>query len=106
LQVAVLADTPGLAVLRTVAMLANEAADTAHQGVASAMDIDTAMRAGVNYPRGPLAWADALGVPFLLRVLENLQRAYGETRYRPSLLLRRLSAIGQGFHHLPPMLQD
>lgn len=105
-EVAVLADTPGLAVLRTIAMLANEAADTVLQGVASAADIDTAMRAGVNYPQGPLAWADALGLPFLLRVLENLQEAYGETRYRPSLLLRRLSAMGEGFHTVPPILQE
>lgn len=105
-DVAVLADTPGLAVLRTIAMLANEAADTVLQGVASVADIDTAMCAGVNYPQGPLAWADALGLPFLLRVLENLQKAYGETRYRPSLLLRRLSAMGEGFHTVPPISRE
>ncbi|OBY90260.1 3-hydroxyacyl-CoA dehydrogenase PaaC [Pseudomonas sp. AU11447] len=87
-----LSDTPGLAVLRTVAMLANEGADAVLQGVGSAADIDLAMRAGVNYPQGPLAWAGQIGIGNVLRVLDNLQTAYGEDRYRPSLLLRRLHA--------------
>ena len=98
LKASAVADLPGLVVLRTVAMLANEAADAVLQGVASPADIDLAMRAGVNYPRGPLAWADALGVGYTLRVLENLQRSYGEERYRPSLLLRRTHAEGARLH--------
>lgn len=93
-----LSDSPALAVLRTVAMLANEAADAVLQGVASAADIDLAMRAGVNYPQGPLAWADAIGLAHILNVLENLQASYGEERYRPSLLLRRRVAEGRTFH--------
>ncbi|WP_325437856.1 3-hydroxyacyl-CoA dehydrogenase PaaH [Pseudomonas nitroreducens] len=93
-----LSDTPGLAVLRTVAMLANEGADAVLQGVGSAADIDLAMRAGVNYPQGPLAWAGQIGIGNVLRVLDNLQTAYGEDRYRPSLLLRRLHAGGRTFH--------
>ncbi|MGE9763184.1 3-hydroxyacyl-CoA dehydrogenase PaaH [Pseudomonas sp. PDM20] len=93
-----LSDTPGLAVLRTVAMLANEGADAVLQGVGSAGDIDLAMRAGVNYPQGPLAWAGQIGIGNVLRVLNNLQAAYGEDRYRPSLLLRRLHAEGRNFH--------
>jgi 3-hydroxybutyryl-CoA dehydrogenase len=52
-----------LAVMRTVAMLANEAADAVNQGVCDAKAADAAMRLGVNYPCGPLAWADAVGVP-------------------------------------------
>ncbi|MDH0301653.1 MULTISPECIES: 3-hydroxyacyl-CoA dehydrogenase PaaH [unclassified Pseudomonas] len=98
LKVCVVADLPGLVVLRTVAMLANEAADAVLQGVASPTDIDLAMRAGVNYPRGPLAWADSLGIGHTLRVLDNLQRSYGEERYRPSLLLRRTHAEGGRLH--------
>lgn len=98
IKVSQLADLPGLAVLRSVAMLANEGADAVLQGVGSAADIDLAMRAGVNYPQGPLAWADAIGLPGVLRILENLQASYGEERYRPSLLLRRLVAEGRGFH--------
>ncbi|MFD2645383.1 3-hydroxyacyl-CoA dehydrogenase PaaH [Pseudomonas japonica] len=93
-----LRDSPALCVLRTVAMLANEAADALLQGVASAADIDLAMRAGVNYPRGPLAWADQLGHGLLVEVLDNLQTAYGEERYRPSLQLRRQLAEGARFH--------
>lgn len=97
-KVSQLSDSPGLLVLRTVAMLANEAADALLQGVASAVDIDLAMRAGVNYPEGPLAWADRLGLPWVLEVLQNLQAAYGEERYRPSLLLRRRVAEGRTLH--------
>jgi 3-hydroxybutyryl-CoA dehydrogenase len=98
LKVSLLSDSPALAVLRTVAMLANEAADALLQGVASAADIDLAMRAGVNYPLGPLAWADAIRLPHILKVLENLQASYGEERYRPSLLLCRRVAEGRTFH--------
>jgi len=79
-------------------MLANEGADAVLQGVGSATDIDLAMQAGVNYPRGPLAWADTIGVANVLRVLDNLQAAYGESRYRPSLLLRRHAAEGRLCH--------
>ncbi|MNR03492.1 3-hydroxyadipyl-CoA dehydrogenase [compost metagenome] len=93
-----LRDSPGLCVLRTVAMLANEAADAQLQGVASAADIDLAMCAGVNYPRGPLAWADSIGIQTVTRVLANLQASYGEERYRPSLQLRRQLAEGKPFH--------
>jgi 3-hydroxybutyryl-CoA dehydrogenase len=83
-----IADYPGLLVWRTVAMLINEALDALQKGVASPQDIDTAMRLGVNYPHGPLAW----GTPWLapvLRLLENLQHHYGEERYRPSSLCAR-----------------
>ena len=97
-SVSLLSDSPALAVMRTVAMLANEAADALLQGVASAADIDLAMRAGVNYPQGPLAWADAIGLAQVLRILENLHASYGEARYRPSLLLRRRVAEGSLFH--------
>lgn len=97
-SVSLLSDSPALAVMRTVAMLANEAADALLQGVASAADIDLAMRAGVNYPQGPLAWADAIGLAQVLRILENLHASYGEARYRPSLLLRRRVAEGNLFH--------
>ncbi|MFY0989274.1 3-hydroxyacyl-CoA dehydrogenase PaaH [Halomonas sp. C05BenzN] len=98
LEVAWLTDTPGLVVLRTVAMLANEAADAVLQGVCSARDGDLAMQAGVNYPRGPLAWADALGLPFVHRTLTHLQQSYGEERYRTSFLLRRKALAEETFH--------
>jgi 3-hydroxybutyryl-CoA dehydrogenase len=91
-------DVPGLAVMRTVAMLANEAADAVNQGVCSAAAVDTAMQKGVNYPQGPLAWADAVGVAHIVRVLENLAATYGEDRYRVSPLLRRRHAGGRRIH--------
>ncbi|WP_295991807.1 3-hydroxyacyl-CoA dehydrogenase PaaH [Rugamonas sp.] len=91
-------DVPGLAVMRTVAMLANEAADIVHQGVCSAQAVDTALLKGVNYPRGPLAWADAVGIAHIVTVLHNLAATYGEDRYRVSPLLRRKHASGGRFH--------
>ncbi|MBI2241657.1 MAG: 3-hydroxyacyl-CoA dehydrogenase PaaC [Magnetospirillum gryphiswaldense] len=98
LSVSVFADIPGLAVMRTVAMLANEAADTVYQGVASASDIDVAMTKGVNYPLGPLAWAERIGLARVLTVLDNLARTYGEDRYRASAHLRRLVFAKGRFH--------
>lgn len=83
------ADVPGLPVMRTVAMLANEAADAVNQGVCSEAGADQAMRLGVNYPQGPLAWADQVGVAAVCTVLCNLGAAYGEDRYRVSPLIRR-----------------
>ena len=96
--VSLIDDAPGLVVMRTVCMLANEGADAVLQQVCDAAAVDTAMQRGVNYPLGPLAWADRLGPASVLRVLENLQAAYGIDRYRPSLLLRRKAAAGVGFH--------
>jgi 3-hydroxybutyryl-CoA dehydrogenase len=91
-------DVPALAVMRTVAMLANEAADAVNQGVCSAQAADLAMQKGVNYPRGPLAWADMVGVRHIVSVLENLAASYGEDRYRVSPLLRRREQGGAGIH--------
>jgi 3-hydroxybutyryl-CoA dehydrogenase len=91
-------DVPGMAVMRTVAMLANEAADAVNQGVCSAAAADIAMQKGVNYPRGPLAWADAIGIDHVVSVLQNLAAGYGEDRYRVSPLLRRKQATGGRFH--------
>ncbi len=97
-RVSVLDDLPGLLVMRTVAMLANEAADAVLQGVASAADVDTAMTKGVNYPLGPLAWAEAIGLDLVVDVLDALVRTYGEDRYRASALLRRKVWGGTFFH--------
>lgn len=94
-------DVPGMAVMRTVAMLANEAADAVNQGVCSARAVDIAMQKGVNYPRGPLAWADSVGLEHIVAVLGNLAASYGEDRYRVSPLLRRKIAgnpNGAKFH--------
>ena len=55
------------------------------------------VRLGVNYPRGPLAWANELGPANILGILEHLQRFTGEDRYRPCPLLRRLVLAGAPF---------
>ena len=97
-----LADVAGLALMRTVCCLANEAADVmTWSGPAApvvAADIDTAMRLGTAYPLGPLAWADALGAARVAGVLANLQAHYGDARYRRAPLLSRLQFSGGRFH--------
>jgi 3-hydroxybutyryl-CoA dehydrogenase len=98
LQVSRLADVPGLAVMRTVAMLANEAADAVYQGVCTARAADDAMRLGVNYPVGPLAWADQVGLANIQQVLSHLNASYGEDRYRISPLIQRQVYQGKKFH--------
>jgi len=87
-------DAAALVVMRTVAMLANEAADAVGQGVARAADVDLAMQKGVNYPKGPLAWADAIGPARVRDALANLGRHYGEARYRVAPRLSRCVAAG------------
>jgi 3-hydroxybutyryl-CoA dehydrogenase len=88
-KVSLLADVPGLAVMRTVAMLVNEAADAVNHGIASPDDIDAAMQKGVNYPIGPMAWGRRIGLAHVAAVLGHLGQAYGEERYRISPWLRR-----------------
>jgi 3-hydroxybutyryl-CoA dehydrogenase len=96
LAVYVIEDTPGLIVARTVAMLANLAADALASRVASEPDIDTAMRLGVNYPLGPLAWARQWGIGAVLRILDSLDNWYRDGHYRPSPLLRRAALAQRG----------
>jgi len=79
---------------RILAMLINEAVDAVFWGVATPGDIDIAMVKGVNYPKGLIQWAEELGYRACLERLEALQAEYGEDRYRPSPLLRRLAASG------------
>jgi 3-hydroxybutyryl-CoA dehydrogenase len=95
LDVFVVDDVPGLIVTRTVAMLANLAADALAARVASAADIDTAMRLGVGYPLGPLTWADRWGARTVLAILDSLENWYRDGRYRASPLLRRAALSGQ-----------
>lgn len=97
-SVSVITDIPGMVVMRTVCSLANEAADTVFQQVCDVAGADTAMQSGVNYPLGPLAWAERIGLPQVLAVLENLRQAYGLDRYRLSQLLRRKVEGGNRFY--------
>lgn len=94
LTVSVIADVAGLVLARTVAMLANEAAELVLHGVAGPVEIDVAMRLATNYPMGPLEWAGRLGPQYLVDVLDNLAATYGNGRYRASPLLRRSALAG------------
>ncbi len=78
-----IADYPGLLVWRTVAMLINEALDAVQKGVASPQDVDTAMRLGVNYPHGPLAWGERLAGGGCCNCWRTLQHHYGEGALSP-----------------------
>ncbi len=82
---------------RILAMLINEAADAVFWRVATPRDIDLAMTKGVNYPKGLLAWGEEIGLARVLDRMRALQEAYGEDRYRPSPLLKRLVDQGRGF---------
>jgi 3-hydroxybutyryl-CoA dehydrogenase len=108
LSVFVIDDVPGLIVTRTVAMLVNLAADALAARVATADDIDTAMRLGVNYPLGPLAWGGRWGVRSVLTILDSLDNWYRDGHYRASSPLRRwaLSERTLPAQMLPPQTKN
>jgi 3-hydroxybutyryl-CoA dehydrogenase len=83
---------------RIIAMLMNEAIDAVFMQVASVSDVDLAMTKGVNYPKGLLKWADEWGLDLLLERLNQLFEEYGEDRYRPNPLLRRMVRAGASFY--------
>ncbi|PWH87238.1 3-hydroxyacyl-CoA dehydrogenase NAD-binding domain-containing protein [Brumimicrobium oceani] len=85
---------------RILAMLINEAADALFLNVATKEDIDLAMTKGVNYPKGLLQWADDLGLENVLNTLQALFEEYGEDRYRPSPILKRMVRDGKRFFPL------
>jgi 3-hydroxybutyryl-CoA dehydrogenase len=73
---------------RILCQVINECAFALGEDVGSAQDIDTGMTLGLNYPRGPLAWADQIGLDHVLAVLDGLWEEYREERYRPAPALR------------------
>jgi len=75
---------------RIITMLINEAFDALFLNVATKEDIDLAMTKGVNYPKGLLLWADEIGLDLVLTKLESLFSEYGEDRYRPNPLLKKM----------------
>ena len=93
-KVTVIKDSPGFIAQRMCAMIANLGCEMAMIGIASAADVDTAMTLGLNYPRGPLALADWLGVKECHEILRQLQDITGDDRYRPSQWLRRRAMLG------------
>jgi 3-hydroxybutyryl-CoA dehydrogenase len=88
-------DAPGLVMGRIACQLINECAFSLGEGVGSAHDIDTGLVLGLNHPRGPLAWADKIGLDHVLVVLEALCEEYREERYRPAPALQKLVLAGR-----------
>jgi len=84
-----MADTPGLVVARTLAMLINEAADAVLQGVCTPEGADAAMKLGVNYPAGPFEWLAQWNAPAVIALLDTLDAHYRGERYRVSPWLRK-----------------
>ena len=93
-KITVIKDSPGFIAQRMCAMIANLGCEMAMIGIASAADVDTAMTLGLNYPRGPLALADWLGVKECHEILVQIQAITGDDRYRPSQWLRRRAMLG------------
>lgn len=100
-----IADSPGFAVNRLLVPMINEAAFLLQEGAGSAEDIDQAMKLGAAHPMGPLALADLIGLDVCLAIMEVLQEGFGDPKYRPCPLLKRMVAAGylgrksgRGFH--------
>jgi 3-hydroxybutyryl-CoA dehydrogenase len=98
-------DRPGFIVNRVLIPLLNEACFALDEGLASAEDIDTAAKLGLNHPLGPLALADFIGLDTCLSIAEVLHRELGDDKYRPAPILRQYVAAGwlgrkagRGFH--------
>jgi 3-hydroxybutyryl-CoA dehydrogenase len=85
------ADAPGLVLGRIVAQLVNEACFAVGEGVGTRADVDVGMVLGLNHPRGPFAWCEAIGPEHVLAILDALRIELGEERYRAAPLLRRLA---------------
>jgi 3-hydroxybutyryl-CoA dehydrogenase len=92
--VTVIRDSPGFVAQRVLAHIVNIGCDIAQQRIATPNDIDRAVSLGLGYPKGPLAWGDALGPDRVLAVLRELFDFYQDPRYRPSPWLKRRARLG------------
>lgn len=88
-------ESPGFVVNRILVPMINEAAMIFEEGVASADDIDKAMKLGANHPIGPLALADMIGVDVCLAIMETLQRDFNSDKYKPANILRKMVEEGK-----------
>ena len=98
-------DMPGFIVNRILMPMINEACVALYEGIASPSDIDAAMKLGTNQPMGPLTLADFIGLDTCLAIMEVLHSGTGDSKYRPSMLLRQYveagwlgRKTGRGFH--------
>lgn len=87
-------DMPGFIVNRVLMPYINEAAQALYEGIGSVEDIDTAMKLGTNVPMGPLTLADFIGLDTCLAIMEVLHQGLGDSKYRPSPLLRKYVEAG------------
>jgi len=87
-------DYPGFISNRVLMPMINEAICALHEGVGSRDDIDTVMRLGMRHPMGPLALADFIGLDTCLAIMEVLHQGFGDPKYRPCPLLRRMVDAG------------
>jgi 3-hydroxybutyryl-CoA dehydrogenase len=92
--VSVIRDSPGFVAQRVVAHIVNIGCDIAQQRICSPQDLDLAVKLGLGYPQGPLAWGDAIGPARVLEVLDGLGEFYGDPRYRASPWLKRRAKLG------------
>jgi 3-hydroxybutyryl-CoA dehydrogenase len=97
-RVARIKDSPGFVAPRILAMIANLGCEMAQIGIGSPADIDLAMKLAQNYPKGPLEWADHLGLAVVNLILGRLQSITGSDRYRSSLWLRRRALLGRSIY--------
>jgi len=87
-------DSPGFVSNRVLLPMINEAVFALYEGVASAKDIDTVMKLGMNHPMGPLELADLIGLDVCLYILDVLLEGFGDSKYRACPLLRKMVAAG------------
>ncbi|MGX8773938.1 MAG: 3-hydroxybutyryl-CoA dehydrogenase [Bacillota bacterium] len=88
-------EAPGFVVNRILIPMINEAVGILADGVADAEGIDTAMKLGANHPMGPLALGDLIGLDVCLAIMETLYKEFGDTKYRPHPLLRKMVRGGK-----------
>ena len=98
-QVHLVRDSLGLIAQRVLGHIVNVACSIAEQRIASPADIDRAVKLGLGYPQGPLAWGDSIGAATVHGVLDALLAATGDPRYRPCAWLVRRAALGLPLTH-------